>query len=67
VSKTQIKLGTIQALVLQVEDSAYDPKRTVLAAQKFVTQDHIFASGLVALPLAFDPVDAGVALGYANA
>ncbi len=30
-------------LVLKVEDSGYDPKRAVLAAQKLVDQDHIFA------------------------
>lgn len=30
-------------LVLKVEDSGYDPKRAVLAAQKLVNQDKIFA------------------------
>lgn len=30
-------------LVLKVEDSAYDPKKAVLAAQKLVNQDKIFA------------------------
>ncbi|MDR1968041.1 MAG: ABC transporter substrate-binding protein [Burkholderiaceae bacterium] len=30
-------------LVLKVEDSGYDPKRAVLAAQKLVDQDQIFA------------------------
>ncbi|TAN09598.1 MAG: ABC transporter substrate-binding protein [Burkholderiaceae bacterium] len=76
VSKTEIKLGSIQDLSgpiaafgkqvrdgmllrvdeineqggingrkieLKVEDSGYDPKRAVLAAQKLVNQDHIFA------------------------
>ena len=30
-------------VVLKVEDSGYDPKKAVLAAQKLVTQDKIFA------------------------
>ena len=30
-------------IVLKVEDSAYDPKKAVLAAQKLVNQDKIFA------------------------
>ncbi|HNE59450.1 MAG TPA: ABC transporter substrate-binding protein, partial [Ottowia sp.] len=30
-------------LVFKVEDSGYDPKRAVLAAQKLVNQDKIFA------------------------
>ncbi len=49
-------------LVLKVEDSAYDPKRAVLAAQKLVNQDKIFAmvahigtaQNLAAMPVQFD-------------
>ena len=57
ISKNEILIGTIQDLsgplagygkqarngMLLVEDSAYDPKKAVLAAQKLVTQDKIFA------------------------
>jgi branched-chain amino acid transport system substrate-binding protein len=49
-------------LKLLVEDSAYDPKRAVLAAQKLVNQDKIFmmvghigtAQNLAAMPVQFD-------------
>jgi len=49
-------------LKLLVEDSAYDPKRAVLAAQKLVNQDKIFvmvghigtAHNLAAMPVQFD-------------
>lgn len=49
-------------LVLRAEDSAYDPKRAVLAAQKLVQQDGIFAlvghfgsaNNLAAMPLQFE-------------
>lgn len=49
-------------LALHVEDSAYDPKRAVLAAQKLVKQDHIFAmvghlgsaNNLAAMPVQFE-------------
>lgn len=49
-------------LVLRAEDSAYDPKRSVLAAQKLVQQDGIFAmvghfgsaNNLAAMPLQFE-------------
>ncbi len=48
-------------LVLKVEDSGYDPKRAVLAAQKLVNQDKIFmmvghigtAQNLAAMPVQF--------------
>jgi branched-chain amino acid transport system substrate-binding protein len=47
---------------LQVEDSAYDPKKAVLAAQKLVNQDKIFAmvghigtaQNLAAMPVQFE-------------
>ena len=47
---------------LLVEDSAYDPKRAVLAAQKLVNQDKIFmmvghigtAQNLAAMPVQFE-------------
>ncbi|HYW56439.1 MAG TPA: ABC transporter substrate-binding protein [Polaromonas sp.] len=95
VSKTEIKLGSIQdlsgpiagfgkqarlgmllrvdeineqggingrKLKIIVEDSAYDPKKAVLAAQKLVNQDKIFmmvghigtAQNLAAMPVQFD-------------
>ncbi len=49
-------------LVLKVEDSAYDPKKAVLAAQKLVNQDKIFAmiahigtaQNLAAMPVQFE-------------
>src|SRR5882672_12511919 len=49
-------------LKLLVEDSAYDPKRAVLAAQKLVNQDKIFimaghigtAQNLAAMPVQFE-------------
>ena len=49
-------------LVLKVEDSAYDPKKAVLAAQKLVNQDKIFAmiahigtaQHLAAMPVQFE-------------
>lgn len=49
-------------LKIIVEDSAYDPKKAVLAAQKLVTQDKIFmmvanigtAQTLAAMPVQFD-------------
>lgn len=49
-------------LKIIVEDSAYDPKKAVLAAQKLVTQDKIFmmvanigtAQTLAAMPVLFD-------------
>ena len=49
-------------LVLKVEDSGYDPKRAVLAAQKLVNQDKIFlmaghigtAANNAAMPVQFD-------------
>jgi len=49
-------------LSLQVEDSAYDPKHAVLAAEKLVTQDRIFAmvghlgstNNLAAMPVQFE-------------
>ena len=49
-------------VVLKVEDSAYDPKKAVLAAQKLVNQDKIFAmiahigtaQNLAAMPVQFD-------------
>ncbi len=49
-------------LKLIVEDSAYDPKKAVLAAQKLVNQDKIFmmvghigtAQNLAAMPIQFD-------------
>ncbi len=49
-------------LKLQVEDSAYDPKKAVLAAQKLVNQDKIFAmvghigtaQNLAAMPVQFE-------------
>ncbi len=49
-------------LKLLVEDSAYDPKRAVLAAQKLVQQDRIFAmvghlgstNNLAAMPVQFE-------------
>jgi branched-chain amino acid transport system substrate-binding protein len=47
---------------LKVEDSAYDPKKAVLAAQKLVNQDKIFAmvghigtaQNLAAMPVQFE-------------
>ena len=47
---------------LVVEDSAYDPKKAVLAAQKLVNQDHIFAmvghigtaQNMAAMPVQFE-------------
>jgi branched-chain amino acid transport system substrate-binding protein len=49
-------------LVLKIEDHAYDPKRAVLAAQKLVNQDKIFAmvgtigtaQNLAAMPIQFE-------------
>jgi branched-chain amino acid transport system substrate-binding protein len=49
-------------LTLQVEDSAYDPKKAVLAAQKLVNQDKIFAmighigtaQNMAAMPVQFE-------------
>ena len=49
-------------LVLKVEDSGYDPKKAVLAAQKLVNQDKIFlmaghigtAQNLAAMPVQFE-------------
>jgi branched-chain amino acid transport system substrate-binding protein len=49
-------------IVLKVEDSGYDPKRAVLAAQKLVNQDKIFAmvghigtaQNLATFPVLFD-------------
>ena len=49
-------------IVLKVEDSAYDPKKAVLAAQKLVNQDKIFAmvghigtaQNLAAMPVQFE-------------
>ncbi len=49
-------------LVLRVEDSAYDPKRAVLAAQKLVQHDRIFAmvghlgsaNNMAAMPVQFE-------------
>jgi branched-chain amino acid transport system substrate-binding protein len=49
-------------LKLQVEDSAYDPKKAVLAAQKLVNQDKIFAmighigtaQNMAAMPVQFE-------------
>jgi branched-chain amino acid transport system substrate-binding protein len=49
-------------LALKVEDSAYDPKKAVLAAQKLVNQDKIFAmiahigtaQNLAAMPVQFE-------------
>ncbi len=49
-------------LVLKVEDSGYDPKKAVLAAQKLVNQDKIFimlghlgtAQNMAAMPVQFD-------------
>jgi branched-chain amino acid transport system substrate-binding protein len=49
-------------LRLQVEDSAYDPKKAVLAAQKLVNQDKIFAmvghigtpQNMAAMPVQFE-------------
>jgi branched-chain amino acid transport system substrate-binding protein len=49
-------------LVLKFEDSGYDPKRAVLAAQKLVNQDRIFAmighigtaQNLATFPVLFD-------------
>ncbi len=49
-------------LVLKVEDSGYDPKRAVLAAQKLVNQDKIFlmaghigtAGNVASFPVQFD-------------
>jgi len=49
-------------IVLKVEDSGYDPKRAVLAAQKLVNQDKIFlmaghigtAQNLAAMPVQFE-------------
>jgi len=49
-------------LALKVEDSGYDPKRAVLAAQKLVNQDKIFAmvahigtaQNLAAMPVQFE-------------
>jgi len=49
-------------IVLKVEDSAYDPKKAVLAAQKLVNQDKIFtmvghigtAQNLATFPVLFD-------------
>jgi branched-chain amino acid transport system substrate-binding protein len=49
-------------ITLKVEDSAYDPKKAVLAAQKLVNQDKIFAmiahigtaQNLAAMPVQFD-------------
>ena len=49
-------------LVLKVEDSGYDPKRALLAAQKLVNQDKIFlmaghigtAGNVASFPVQFD-------------
>jgi branched-chain amino acid transport system substrate-binding protein len=49
-------------VVIKIEDSGYDPKRAVLAAQKLVNQDKIFAmvahigtaQNLAAMPVQFD-------------
>ena len=49
-------------IVLKIEDSAYDPKKAVLAAQKLVNQDKIFAmvghigtaQNLAAMPVQFE-------------
>ena len=49
-------------IVLKVEDSGYDPKRAVLAAQKLVNQDQIFAmvghlgtaANIAAFPVLFE-------------
>ena len=49
-------------IVLKIEDSAYDPKKAVLAAQKLVNQDKIFAmvahigtaTNNAAMPVQFD-------------
>ena len=61
-------------LVLKIEDSGYDPKRAVLAAQKLVNQDKIFmmvghlgtAQNMAAMPVQFSknivnfmPISAG--------
>ena len=49
-------------IVLKIEDSAYDPKKAVLAAQKLVNQDKVFAvvghlgtaQNLAAMPVQFE-------------
>jgi branched-chain amino acid transport system substrate-binding protein len=61
----QTRLGMmlrVDEIKLLVEDSAYDPKRAVLAAQKLVNQDKIFmmvahigtAQNLAAMPVQFE-------------